>query len=101
MNFAGHQANSSTEVSAILGRIAEADKTAAEDCIDAYGNMVWAIAREQTDLTEEAEVAVSEIFLDIWQYAGDFDSTKFEEITFVFLIARRRLIKRLQELTGD
>lgn len=96
MDFSAHQTNQSTESSTILRRIAEADKIAVKDCIDAYGNLVWAMAREQTDSPEEAEAAVLEIFLDIWKYAARFNSIKFDEITFVFLVARRRLIKRLK-----
>ena len=90
-----YQTNPSVESLAILQRIAKADKTAAKDCVDAYGNLVWAMARKYTDSLEEAETATLEIFRDIWKYAGRCDSTKFDEVTFIALIARRRLIKRL------
>lgn len=94
MELSAYQTNQSTESSAIFQKIAKADKTAIKNCIDAYGNLVWALARKYTDSLEEAETATQEIFLDIWRYAGRCDSTKFDETVFIFLIARRRLIKR-------
>lgn len=96
MELPAYQTNLSSESSAILQRIGKTDKTAVKDCIDTYGNLVWALARKYTDSLEEAEAATQEIFLDIWRYAGRCDSTKFDKVTFIFLIARRRLIIRLQ-----
>ncbi len=95
MELSAYQNNPSSESLAILQRIAEADKTAVNDCIGCYGNLVWALARKYTDSSEEAEGATEEIFLDLWRYAACFDPAKFDETVFVFLVARRRLIKRL------
>ncbi|MBA2334856.1 MAG: hypothetical protein M3449_01245 [Acidobacteriota bacterium] len=52
-----------TETSTILRRIAEKDKTAVKDCIDTYGNFIWAWARKLTASREEAEAATEEILL--------------------------------------
>ncbi len=60
-----------TETSTILRRIAEKDKTAVKDCIDAYGNFIWALARKMTASREEAEAATEEIFIDIWRYCEE------------------------------
>ncbi len=46
----------------ILQRIKNKDRTAVQDCIDAYGNLVWAMARKYTASTDEAEAATQEIF---------------------------------------
>lgn len=94
MELSAYQTSSGNESSAILQKIARADKTAVEDCIDDYGNLVWALARKYSDSLEEAEAATEEIFLDIWRYAGRCDSANFDETFFIYLIARRRLIKR-------
>lgn len=80
----------------IFQRIAEKDKTAAQDCVDTYGNFIWALAKKFTNSTEEAEVAVQEIFIDIWRYAEHGDKTQSAETILIALIARRRLIKYLQ-----
>lgn len=80
----------------ILQRLAEKDKTAVADCIDAYGNFIWALARKFTNSPEEAEAAVQEIFIDIWRYAERADQAQSPENLLIALIARRRLIKYLQ-----
>jgi RNA polymerase sigma-70 factor (ECF subfamily) len=80
----------------ILQRIANKDQTAVEDCIDTYGNFIWALARKFTASTEEAEAATEEIFIDIWRYSERGDKPQSVESVLISLIARRRLIKYLQ-----
>jgi len=79
--------------SAILQRIAQRDKTAVKDCIDSYGDLIWAMAKKFTDSTEDAEAVTQEIFLNIWRYAGRFEKTNFDELLFITIIARRQLRK--------
>ena len=81
----------------ILKRIAEGDKTAVQDCLNAYGGLVWSLARRLSSNSDEAEDAVQEIFIDIWKNAARFDETQASETTFVAMIARRRLIDRLRK----
>lgn len=95
MELSAYQTNPSTESSAILQRIRRRDKTAVKDCIETYGNLVWALARKYTDSLEEAETATQEIFFDIWRNGGRCDPTKSDEADFIYLIARRRLNIRL------
>lgn len=78
----------------ILQSIAEADKDARVDCIKAYGNLVWALAKNFTANREDAEDAALEIFTDIWKYAGQCDAGKSAEADFIILIARRCLVRR-------
>ncbi len=82
----------------ILTRIAVGDETAVKDCIDQYGNLIWALAKKFTPKQEDAEDAVQEIFMEIWQNAARYDSTKASEVTFISIIARRRLIDRLRKI---
>ena len=86
-----------TETSTILRRIAEKDKTAVKDCIDAYGNFIWALARKLTASHEEAEAATEEIFIDIWQYCERARDTQLIEKKLIAMIALRRLIKPSQQ----
>ncbi len=53
----------------LFQRIYENDRTAITECIDTYGNFIWALARKHTASNEKAELAAQEIFEDIWQYA--------------------------------
>lgn len=80
----------------IFQRVAKKDKTAVSDCIDAYGDFIWALARKFTDSTKEAEVAAQEIFIDIWRFAERADKIQSADNVLISQIARRRLIKYSQ-----
>jgi RNA polymerase sigma factor (sigma-70 family) len=86
------------EKNTILPRIAAGDETAVNDCLKRYGNLIWALAKKLTPKQEDAEDAVQEIFMEIWQNASRYDSAKASESTFITLIARRRLIDRLRKV---
>ncbi len=77
----------------ILQRVAARDQTVIKDCIDNYGNFIWALARKFTNSTEEAEAATQEIFTDIWRYAERARNTQSIEKKLTAMIALRRLIK--------
>ncbi|MEP7074491.1 MAG: sigma-70 family RNA polymerase sigma factor [Acidobacteriota bacterium] len=81
---------------AILKRIASGDRTAVEDCLKAYGGLVWSIARKMLRNNDDAEDAVQEIFIDVWKNAGRYDETQASETTFIAMIARRRIIDRIR-----
>jgi RNA polymerase sigma-70 factor, ECF subfamily len=81
---------------AILKRIAEGDQDAVQDCLKAYGGLVWSLARRMLRSTDEAEDAVQEIFVDLWKNAARFDPAQASETTFVAMIARRRLIDKIR-----
>lgn len=85
-----------TKISTILQRIAERDKSAVEDCIDTYGNFIWALAMKYTASRAEAETAAEEIFTDIWQYAERARNTTAIEEKLIALIALRRLVNASQ-----
>ncbi len=81
----------------ILQRIAGKDKTAVADCIDTYGDFIWALAQKFTGSAEEAEAATQEIFIDIWRYAEQHaEQPPAAEKLLIALIARQRLTKFLQ-----
>ncbi|MDQ3129870.1 MAG: hypothetical protein M3Q99_03790 [Acidobacteriota bacterium] len=75
----------------ILERIACFERKAVGECLEKYGNFIWALAKTYTETTEEAEETVEKVFLDIWSNARFFDPARMNEKTFILLIARRRL----------
>jgi RNA polymerase sigma-70 factor (ECF subfamily) len=81
---------------AILHRIAAGDRTAVQDCLNAYGGLVWSIARKMLRSQEDLEDIVQEIFVDIWKNAERYDDAQSSETTFIAMIARRRLIDRIR-----
>ena len=84
------------EPTTILRRIAERDKTAVKDCIDTYGNFIWALAKKLTRSPEEAASATEKIFTDIWQYSERASDNRSIEKKLIVQIALRRLIKSRQ-----
>ena len=77
-----------------IERVAEGDSRAVADCIDAYGGLVWSLARRWLGPGEDAEDAVQEVFVELWKSAGRFDPARASDRGFVAMIARRRLIDR-------
>ena len=82
------------ESPAILQRIAGNDKSVINDCLDTYGNLIWALAKRYTSSAEEAEEAVLQIFKDIWESASQYDSAKGTEEKYILQLAFHRLIKQ-------
>lgn len=77
----------------VLPKIAQADQSAVQECINVYGNMIWALAKQFTCSAADAEKAVPEIFNDIWRNAEFCDLEISDEPVWIALIARRRLSK--------
>ena len=67
-----------------------------QDCLNAYGGLVWSLSRRLSPNQADAEDAVQEIFIDVWKSAGRYDEAFASEVAFVAMIARRRLIDRLR-----
>jgi len=90
------QPNQGMEFSNVLPRVAEGDRIAIADCIDKYGNFIWALAKKFTDSIEDAEAVTQEIFIAIWCYAVRFEQTNSDELLFITNIACRQLRKHLE-----
>lgn len=80
----------------VLKRIARGEERAVAECMDEFGNLVWALARRLSRTRADAEDAVQEIFTDLWRSAGRFDPQQGSEKVFITTIARRRLIDRMR-----
>lgn len=78
----------------MLRRSAMGDHAAVARCIQTFGPMVLAIARQTLADPLVIEDAVQDVFIEIWRSSGRFDPAKGSARTFVATIARRRLIDR-------
>jgi RNA polymerase sigma-70 factor (ECF subfamily) len=85
-----------SEKPSILERIAAGDSAAVQECIKAYGDLVWSLARRMLRNHADAEDAVQDVFIDLWNSAARFDRNVASEVAFVSTVARRRLIDRLR-----
>jgi RNA polymerase sigma-70 factor (ECF subfamily) len=81
----------------LLPRVSSGDRAAIRECIARYGGLVWSLARRSAVSPSDAEDAAQEIFLDLWRSAPRFDPSQGSEVTFVALIARRRLVDRRRQ----
>jgi RNA polymerase sigma factor (sigma-70 family) len=81
----------------LLARVASREPNSFNDCIDRYGNLIWSLARRYSPSKPDAEDAVQEIFLELWQKSDRFNPELASESTFVTMIARRRLIDRFRK----
>ena len=82
------------ETDNVLPLIANGDAKAVQTCLDRYSGLVWSLARRLSTTEADAEDAVQDIFLDVWKSAARFDPSVASEVTFIAMIARRRLIDR-------
>ncbi len=81
----------------VLAQVARRDPDSLNYCIERYGNLIWSLARRYSPSQADAEDAVQEIFLELWQKADRFNPAMSAETTFVTMIARRRLIDRYRK----
>ena len=56
----------------LLAKVASGNPEAFEELMNKYGNLIWSIARRYLSNQNEAEDAVQEIFVALWQSAGRF-----------------------------
>jgi RNA polymerase sigma-70 factor (ECF subfamily) len=78
----------------LLQRVASGDMAAMQSCMDTYGGLMWSLARRFCPTATEAEDAVQEAFISVWENAQRYDPSKGAEVTFVAMIARRRRFER-------
>jgi len=80
--------------SCLLHRLAAGDHTALERVVDAYGDLIWSLARRGVPRGDDPEDACQEVLLDVWRAAPRFDPRIASERSFIAMITRRRLIDR-------
>jgi len=90
-----------TTTASLLERIAGGDRSAVAGCIDAYSGLVWSLSRRFLSNEADAEEAVQEIFMELWEKADHYDRSVAAEVTFVSMVARRRLIDRRRKLDRE
>ncbi|MBG79370.1 MAG: RNA polymerase subunit sigma-70 [Phycisphaerae bacterium] len=80
----------------LMQQIARGDESAVAELYDRFGGLVFRVARQLLPTQPEAEDAVQEIFVRLWQTADRFDPERAKLVTWVMLIARRHLIDQLR-----
>ena len=80
----------------LMHRVAAGDEGAIGDLYDRFSALVFKVARQFLSSQPEAEDAVQEVFIRLWQTADRYDPRRAKLVTWVMLIARRHLIDQLR-----
>ncbi|MCA9290243.1 MAG: sigma-70 family RNA polymerase sigma factor [Phycisphaerales bacterium] len=80
----------------LMQRVASGDEAAVGELYDRFASLVFKNARQILPSQAEAEDAVQEVFIRLWQTADRYDPRRAKLVTWVMLIARRHLIDRLR-----
>jgi len=80
----------------LMHRVAAGDEDAVAELYDRFGALVYKVARQLLPTQAEADDAMQEIFVRLWQTADRYDPRRAKLVTWVMLIARRHLIDRLR-----
>lgn len=80
----------------LMHRVAAGEERAVAELYDRFGSLVYKVARQFLSSQAEAEDAVQEVFVRLWQTADRYDPRRAKLVTWVMLIARRHLIDRIR-----
>lgn len=80
----------------LMQRVGHGDEAAMAELYDRFVGLVYKSARQVLPSRAEADDAVQETFVRLWQTADRFDPTRAKLVTWVMLIGRRHLIDRLR-----
>jgi RNA polymerase sigma-70 factor (ECF subfamily) len=80
----------------LMHQVAAGDERAIAELYDRFGSLVYKVARQFLASQAEAEDAVQEVFIRLWQTADRYDPRRAKLVTWVMLIARRHLIDRIR-----
>lgn len=80
----------------LIERIAAQDQGALGELYERYGALLLALARRILNDTYDAEEVLQEVFLQVWNQAGRYDTHRSSVSTWLVLITRSRSIDRLR-----
>jgi len=81
----------------LLLRIAQKDQEALSLLYDRYAQILLSFAFRILHSLEESEEAVSDVFVQVWRSAANYDREKSRVDTWLFMITRSRAIDRLRQ----
>jgi RNA polymerase sigma factor (sigma-70 family) len=81
----------------LLKRIARRDRYALSALYDRYARIIYGLAFKSLGSVEESEELVLDVFTQIWRIADRYDPQKGRVDTWLFTLARSRIIDRAWE----
>jgi RNA polymerase sigma-70 factor (ECF subfamily) len=82
----------------LLHAIQRGDESALAALYDRYGAILFGLAVRIVSSRPEAEDVVQQVFLQVWNRAGDFDEARGRVFSWLVTLARSRAIDRLRAL---
>jgi RNA polymerase sigma-70 factor, ECF subfamily len=82
----------------LLKRIADRDQTALSALYDRYARIIYSVAYKSLRSVEESEEVVLDVFAQVWRIADRYDASKAKPDTWLFMLARSRVLDRLRKL---
>lgn len=82
----------------LMQRVARGDRLAISELYDRFGSLVYRMAYQLMPTQADAEDAVQEIYIRLWQSAGRYDPDRASLATWVILISRRHLVDQLRRM---
>lgn len=83
---------------ALLANIAQRDQTALSQLYDRYARIIYGLAFKSLRSAEESEEVVLDVFAQVWRIADRYDPDKGRADTWIFTLARSRILDRLRKL---
>jgi RNA polymerase sigma factor (sigma-70 family) len=82
----------------LLNRIAQRDQSALSALYNRYARIIYGLALKSLRSVEESEEVVLDVFTQIWRIANRYDVQKSRVDTWIFTLARSRIIDRLRKI---
>ena len=82
----------------LLAQIAQRDQAALSTLYDRYARIVHALAFKSLRSVEESEEVVLDVFAQVWRIAERYDPNKGRADTWLFTLARSRILDRLRKV---
>ncbi len=79
-----------------MKRISKKDEKAFETLYDLYSKLIYSLIVSVVKKQDEAEDVLQEIFLQVWEKATTFESTKGNVYAWMVTLARNRAIDRIR-----
>jgi RNA polymerase sigma-70 factor, ECF subfamily len=87
-----------TDDNTLIEQIAQRDQAALSTLYDRYARIIYAIAFRSLRSAEESEEVVLDVFAQVWRIADRYDPRKSRADTWIFMLARSRVLDRLRKL---
>ena len=81
----------------LLTSIANRNHTALAELYDRYAKIIYSVAFKSLNSAEECEEVVLDVFAQVWRIADRYDAQKGRADSWLFMLARSRILDRLRK----